>query len=49
MPDKAPGMWSHPDAKSIHNVDDAGRYGGNYTRYKCPNCNLVFEVDDPDY
>ncbi len=49
MLNNSDGRWAHPEAKIVYSVDDDGRSGGNFTRYKCPCCEHTFEVNDSDY
>lgn len=48
MPKGDKGRWLHPDAKCVYEEYGALSGGGDYERYRCPNCGLAFWVELPD-
>ncbi len=48
MPQGDKGRWIHEDAEGLEDEYGGLAGGGDYARYKCPNCGLHFYVELPD-
>ena len=46
---EADGPSVHENAKVIRAADDTAFSSGNKTRYRCPHCEIEFEVTEADY
>ena len=48
MPQNNNEAWIHPDAELIDEEYNGLSGGGDYEKYKCPNCGKTFRIELPD-